>query len=179
MATNSDRALSASLVFSFGSMNMDHISQSLIERLSASYQVGSEVPITIGTEDASGGKTNVQIPQAKDGFICVGGSNAGQPCAGDASSFTPEQAEMLCPGGGSCVKSGDVGVGITGQWSFGAIIGAFLVAGMAVIAVGMKVSADHRRKKRSKEASRSEALKKESSKPQPNAGISTEARSEV
>jgi len=61
--------------------------------------------------------------------------------------------ELLCPGGGACVRSGGVGAGIAASWSFGAILGGFVVMGMSLIAVGMKISADHRRKKRAYQAS--------------------------
>ena len=46
------------------------------------------------------------------------------------------------------MKSGVMGAGISASWIYGAILGVFLVAGMSAITVGMKMSADHRRKKR-------------------------------
>jgi len=44
-----------------------------------------------------------------------------------------------------------MGAGISASWIYGAILGVFLVAGMSAITVGMKMSADHRRKKRAME----------------------------
>lgn len=96
---------------------------------------------------------SVPLPLPQDGFICVGGSRAGDPCAGNVSSLTAEALELLCPGGGACVQSGGVRGGIAASWSFGAILGAFVVVGMSLIALGMKISADHRRKKRARQAS--------------------------
>lgn len=51
------------------------------------------------------------------------------------------------------MQSGGVTAGIAASWSFGAILGAFVVVGMSLIALGMKISADHRRKKRAYQAS--------------------------
>jgi len=101
----------------------------------------------------------IEIPQAQEGFICVGGSAAGERCAGNASTVSAEITEFVCPGGGSCVMSGGVGGGIAASWTFGAILGVFVVAGMSAIAIGMKLSADHRRKKRAKESSQKERQK--------------------
>ena len=102
------------------------------------------------TAETADGTATIQVPSAQEGFTCVGGSYDGLPCAGNASSMTPTQAELACPGGGTCVFTGGLGGGISASWSLGAILGAFVVAGMAAVAVGMKVSADHRRKKRIK-----------------------------
>ena len=113
------------------------------------WQVGKDPPTS--TTKIPSGKAQVQIPGGQDGFICVGGSRAGQPCAGNVSTLTSDQLELVCPGGGSCVVNGEFGGGILGSWSFGAILGAFVLAAMAAIAVAMKMSADHRRKKRARE----------------------------
>lgn len=51
------------------------------------------------------------------------------------------------------MQLGGVRGGIEASWSFGAILGACVVVGMSLIALGMKISADHRRKKRAYQAS--------------------------
>ncbi len=125
-----------------------------------SLKVGEEPAQSTGEVEIGAPSAPLEAPQAQIGFTCMGGSQAGQPCAGNSSRMTPEQAELACPGGGSCVFSGGVGGGIAASWSFGAILGGFVVAGIAAIAVGMKLSADHRRKKRAKEAVRLQQQRK-------------------
>jgi hypothetical protein len=132
--------------------------QELRERLGIrSLAVGAEPAQP--TEATAASSQPFQVLPAQDGFTCVGGSQDGLPCAGNASAMSAAQAELSCPGGGACVFSGGLGGGVDASWSLGAILGAFVVVGMAAVAVGMKMSADHRRKKRLKAAARHEQPK--------------------
>eukprot|EP00960_Hanusia_phi_P066639 766442-Hanusia_phi.AAC.2 len=76
-------------------------------------------------------------------FQCVGGANDGISC-----EVSAEQRFTYCPNG-ACIAGTR---SFSGSWIFGIVFSMFVSLAMGVISFAMKLSADHRRRKRQRQA---------------------------
>ena len=90
------------------------------------------------------------MPQVQLGYVCVGGSRAGQNCASNATLVAAKVHEVTCPGG-ACLSATRAASTDAGTGKLWVIIGAIVMIFLCLAAVAVKLERLRREKAAEKE----------------------------